>query len=82
MSELTKEQVHILQHSLGLTRGTEMYRNHFVTGPGSRDWDDCCALVEAGMMTKRSSSILPEDDRCFHVTDKGKAFVLELSEKS
>ena len=32
--KLTEKQRHILKHSLGLTRGTEAYRNHFVTGAG------------------------------------------------
>ena len=52
---MTPEQLHILQHSLGLDeygRGT-MYRNHFVTGEGSLDHPHCVALVEAGLMNQR-----------------------------
>ncbi|MHB0986236.1 MAG: hypothetical protein ACYC05_11690 [Sulfuricella sp.] len=35
-------KLHILQHSLGLDKYGDgnQYRNHFVTGPGSTDFDD------------------------------------------
>jgi hypothetical protein len=78
---ISDEQKHILLHSLGLTRGGPAYRNHFVTGPGSTDYDDCCALVEAGFMTKRTSSLLPAGDLCFNVTESGKALALSMMEK-
>ncbi|MEK9505132.1 hypothetical protein [Gaopeijia maritima] len=67
----------ILQHALGLDqygRGTG-YRNHFVTGPGSKDWDDCRALTEAGLMEMRGGSELSGGDAVFHVTDRGRAAV-------
>lgn len=72
MGEITKNQLHILRHSLGLTRGTEMFRNHFVTGEGSSDYPDCCALVDAGLMTRRKGNELSGGDDWFIVTDAGK----------
>ena len=51
---LTDKQRHILRHSLGLTSPNRReYRNHFCTGPGSKDYSDCMALVESGHMTRR-----------------------------
>ena len=42
-----------------------------VTGPGSDDYDDCEALVAAGMMTKRSAGPLSGGDPVYRVTDAG-----------
>ena len=70
-------RLHILQHSLGLGRYGDgnQYRNHFVTGPGSDDFDDCRALVADGLMTERSGNALSGGDSVFHVTPKGIDFV-------
>lgn len=72
---MTPQQLHILQHSLGVDqygRGT-MYRNHFVTGTGSLDHPDCMALVEAGFMTRHDGEKLPfGGDDYFQVTKAGK----------
>ncbi|MGC4409596.1 hypothetical protein D4A92_19815 [Rhizobium rosettiformans] len=75
------KQLHILQHSLGLDeygRGT-FYRNHFVTGEGSKDHADCMALVRVGLMTVRTGNALSGGDEVFRVTDAGKAAVAEHS---
>lgn len=71
------KQLHILQHSLGLDqygRGT-FYRNHFVTGEGSKDHADCMALVDLGFMKVRKDHPLSGGSDVFHVTDAGKAAV-------
>lgn len=73
--------LHILQHSLGVDqygRGRR-YRNHFVTGEGSTDYPDCCALVDAGLMVKQRGSPLTGGDDAFFVTDAGKRHVSENS---
>lgn len=73
--------LHILQHSLGVDhhgRG-DQYRNHFVTGPGSVDWNTCQQAVSDGLMSVRESALLPSDSRCFHVTDAGKTYVTQHS---
>ena len=75
------DQLHILQHSLGVDqhgRG-QQYRNHFVTGEGSIDYPHCMALVEAGLMTQRKGNALSGGDDVFFVTDAGKAYVAEHS---
>lgn len=75
------DQLHILQHSLGLDeygRGN-MFRNHFVTGEGSKDHADCMALVEAGFMGVCKSHPLAGGDDGFWVTDAGKAAVIKNS---
>ena len=47
---MTPKQRDIMKHALGAGRGAPGWRNHFVTGPGSGDYDDCEALVtDAGM---------------------------------
>lgn len=71
-----KEYVHILRHSLGLDsdgNGTP-YRNHFCTGEGSVDFDQCRKLVEAGYMIERKGSFLSGGDSIFHVTEGGKEY--------
>lgn len=75
------KQLHILQHSLGLDqygRGT-FYRNHFVTGKGSKDHADCMALVNAGLMTVRSGNALSGSYDVFRVTGAGKSAVAQHS---
>jgi hypothetical protein len=70
-------QIHILCHSLGLTYGREMYRNHFVTGEGSTDHPDCEALVNMGLMTKQAGGPLTGGDDAFFVTEAGKAVAIQ-----
>jgi hypothetical protein len=41
------------------------------SGPGSDDYDDCEALVAAGLMTKRSGGPLSGGDPVYRVTDAG-----------
>jgi hypothetical protein len=79
------ESLHILQHALGLDdygQGT-WYRNHFVTGPGGKDWDMCTEHVEAGRMVRHEPRAIfgGDDCYCFVVTEAGKAFVREHSPK-
>lgn len=74
-------QVHILRHSLGLTYGEEMYRNHFVTGEGSTDHPDCMALVAAGLMARQHGNALTGEMDVFFVTDAGKCVAREHSPK-
>ena len=73
--------LHILQHSLGVDKHGQgkQYRNHFVTGEGSTDHPDCCALVRAGLMTKQKGGRLTGGDDAFFVTDAGKQYVADNS---
>lgn len=76
---LSPEQMHILRHSLGVPepKQSNMYRNHFVTGEGSKDHPDCMELVELGLMTRRAGNQLTGGDDLFLVTEAGKVAVLE-----
>jgi len=70
----TNKQRDILRHALGFGRRTRPgWRNHFVTSRGSDDYDDCEALVAAGLMTKREGSALSGWDAVYTVTAEGKA---------
>lgn len=65
--------VEILQHALGLRQhGDRAYRNHYVTGPGSADFDSCRELVNAGLMIDRGTGELFGGGRCFTVTAAGR----------
>jgi hypothetical protein len=72
-------KLHILQHSVGINEYGEgtRYRNHFVTSPGSKDFDDCRALVVKGFMVERPGNALSggPDAFIFSVTTEGGAFM-------
>jgi len=73
---MNQRHLEILQHALGLDKygHGSFYRNHFVTGPGSDDYHDCCDLVIAGLM-KRTESDLTGGDDLFFATEAGKEYV-------
>lgn len=74
---LTEAQWHILRHSLGVPDPgqTNMYRNHFVTGEGSKDYDDCMALVTFGFLTRHDGNEMTGGDDLFLVTETGRLAV-------
>ena len=78
---ITSEQLRILQHSLGVDghgQG-EMYRNHYVVGPGSDGFGDCRRLTEAGLMQDHGPQALAGSMHCFTVTDAGAEHVRQHS---
>lgn len=68
--QITDRQREILRHTLGLNRGRREYRNRFVTGEGSKDFADCQALVNVGLMTRHSLDWIP--DFVYVATDIGR----------
>lgn len=70
---MNEKQLHILRHSLGLTRKNESYRNHFVTFPGGKDYEDCMFLVGQGYMRRNKYDT-------FYVTKLGKDALKKESE--
>jgi hypothetical protein len=52
LSLLSDRQREIVNHALGIRDGKPGYRNHFVTGEGSDDFDDCEGLVAMGIMER------------------------------
>jgi len=76
---LTGEQLHILQHSLGVDKHGqgEQYRNNYVCDPGDPDID---ALIAAGLMADRGSmGELTDGMHVYMVTDAGKVVMREQS---
>ena len=69
---MTNEQRDVMRHALGLGRASREYRNHFVTGKGSTDYQHCEALVAAGLMARFPPSALTGGDECFTVTAAGR----------
>lgn len=71
---MDEAQLQILRHALGTgDRGVKAaYRNYFVTGPGSKDYANCMALVESGHMTRRLGNAITGGGDIFTVTQPGK----------
>ena len=80
---MTTAKLHILQHALGVGDfcDKESYRNHFITGPGSSDYENCISLVADGFMSRRTGSSISGYDDIFHVTQAGIGYVATASPK-
>lgn len=78
---MNNEELHILQHSLGLDRYSNgrKYRNHFVAGPD--DAVKCRNLVAMGYMTEHKRSELSGGDPVFTVTSSGIAAMYDATPK-
>ncbi len=76
---MTAEQLHILQHSLGVDQYGQgkQYRNHFCAG--GEDVDLCRELVALGYMREYPASELTGGDPLFQVVAAGKAAMLAES---
>lgn len=80
---MSDKLLHILQHSLGVDkygRG-EQYRNRFVTGPDSSDFETCIGLCNLGLMRDHGANSWCGGMHVFEVTKAGKEFVSQHSEK-
>lgn len=75
---MTKEQLHILQHSLGVDKYGlgRQYRNHYVGGT-----EECRPLVAMGYMVEYAPREMFGGEPCFVVTDAGKKAMCEESPK-
>ena len=74
MSELLNaEELHILQHSLGLDRfgRGQSYRNRFVTDPANPDGQKIQRLISLGYMADRGAQTLAGGMHCYMVTTAG-----------
>jgi hypothetical protein len=71
--EIDNKLLHILRHSIGLDNNGKgaPYRNHFATGPGCKDFDNCNQLVEMGYMQDLGVKEIWGDLHCFVVTPEG-----------
>lgn len=82
VEKLTPEELHILQHALGLDQygqGT-WYRNHYVTPDGPSPARDRLKHMESlGLVWCYSLALLRADDTGWSVTELGKQVVREQS---
>lgn len=81
--ELTGEQLHVLQHSLGLDnygRGNA-YRNHFCADAAGHDHATCSTLVTLGLMRTHGERAWLGGMTTFTVTDAGREVVAAQSPK-
>lgn len=82
VEKLTPEELHILQHALGLDQygqGT-WYRNHYVTSDGPSPARDRLKRMESlGLVWCYSLALLRADDTGWSVTELGKQVVREQS---
>lgn len=79
---MTPSQIDHARHALGLTGDRRVsYRNHFVTGPGSSDYDDWMEMVKAGQARRRPGSALTGGDDLFWLTHSGALQVVKKGEK-
>lgn len=79
---LTEKQRHCIGHALGYNQAGRAFRNYFVTGPGSNDWDTWEALVAEGLAMRHGPSPLYGGDYCFLVTEAGKAAYQRAAEEA
>jgi hypothetical protein len=72
---ITKQQLHILRHSLGLDDNGHgrSYRNYFCTGPECDSYQDCEALKEMGFMM---CGQVMDKNHFYHVTLAGEGEAL------
>jgi hypothetical protein len=79
---MTPKQIELARHALGLPNKRRCsYRNHFVTGPGSSDWDDWQAMVTAGYACRHEPRALFGGDYCFCLTRAGADAALKSGER-
>jgi hypothetical protein len=82
LDELTETQRGLARHALGLpNKRRTSYRNHFVTGPGSTDYDSWMAMVHAGLATRRAGSVLTGGDNLFRLTLRGALAAIDPGER-
>jgi hypothetical protein len=69
---ITPNQIHILQHAIGISDKAWEYRNHYCCDVGD---EDVQVLVDLGLMEDRGKVSVTSDSSCrfFMVTEEGKA---------
>ena len=78
----TKQQRDLARHALGLpNRRKQSYRNSFITGPGSIDYDAWMAMVGMRAAVQHAGSPLTGGDPCFVLTRGGAEMALNDGEK-
>ena len=79
--ELTPKQRSVVRHCIGFDgRHKTTNRNHFVTGPGSDDYDAWVDMVAKGYAYRREGSEISGGDDIFWVKRETALFVREKNE--
>jgi len=80
---MTSNQLHILQHSLGVDQygQGDQYRNRYVVGPDCDGFSDLTELVTLGLMTDHGPQTIAGGMHCFTVTEAGKIAMRRESPK-
>ena len=78
MTDLSEKERNILIHALTGGQKRE-YRNHYVTGEGSDDYQDCLSLVKKGFMQRHERSWVC--DQIFVVTESGRKILRTQASK-
>lgn len=68
----TNCQKEVMRHALGLNRSSKEYRNYFVTGEGSDDFQTCEALVALNFMVNKGKYPFSDGDNVYSVTPAGR----------
>lgn len=75
-TEITREQLHILRHTLGLNDHDTPSRNYFHSGPEESE-PVLMSLKALGLMSSRKApAFCHEGDMTFFATDEGKAYAM------
>lgn len=75
------KEISVMRHALGLpNKMNQTYRNYFVTGEGSADYDTCEKLVSDGFMKVRKNVKHFGGDNIYYVTRKALWGVMEPGE--
>lgn len=83
MTAVSENQLHYMQHALGLDRYGQgsRYRNYFTSGPHCDGWEELNGLVALGLMKRHEPREITGGLHCFTVTDLGGRYVAAHSEK-
>lgn len=79
---MAKTQRDLARHALGLSHKRKVsYRNYFVTGKGSCNYDHWVAMVAMGAASQRKGNDLSGGDDVFWLTRDGAEYALNDGEK-
>lgn len=79
---MSPEQRDLARHALGLDGRRKLsYRNRFVTGPGSTDYENWLQMVSNGFAWRRAGSALTGGDDLFGLTSIGAQAALNTGER-
>ena len=74
---MENKSIQIMKHALGISNGGKEYRNYYVTGPGSDDYEYCEALFARGFMVRHPNHLNEMNvEYIYIVTEEGKRAIV------